>query len=315
MRASGRWYSDTAIGSSDAHPAEIDAIMLAVVSQARAMSKDRLIQSRLAERMPALLESVARLLRNQILIDEATDFSPLQLAIMGNLASTKTDAVFVSGDFNQRLTVWGSRSEDDLRWAVPGIDLNRISITYRQSRKLANFAVRLAELQGAEIAEQGPEGLDNEGFDPVLGLGLQTIEDRADWLAKRIGEINRLSDGVMPTIAVLVETETEIEDLASALGQRLEHFNINAVACLKGLVKGQETDVRIFDVQHIKGLEFEAVFFMNVDRLANEQPALFDRFIYVGATRAATFLGLAAAGPELPGVLDQLRPRMCSEWR
>ena len=27
-------------------------------------------------------------------------------------------------------------------------------------------------------------------------------------------------------------------------------------------------DVRVFDIQHIKGLEFEAVFFVGVDRLA-----------------------------------------------
>ena len=32
-------------------------------------------------------------------------------------------------------------------------------------------------------------------------------------------------------------------------------------ACPDGKVVGQETAVRVFDVQHIKGLEFEAVFF------------------------------------------------------
>lgn len=314
MRAAGRWYSDAAVGGSDAHPAEIDVIMLAIVSYARAMSNDRLLQSRLGERRPAILDAVASLRRNQVLIDEATDFSPLQLAIMRNLASVSTDAVFISGDFNQRLTTWGSRSEDDLRWAVPDVDLRRISVTYRQSRKLADFAVRLSRLQGDEVSEQGPAGLDNDGFDPAYGLGLFSIADRAEWLAQRIAEINRLSDGAMPTIAVLVENENEMEELASALGKRLEHLNIQAVACPKGLVKGQETDVRIFDVQHIKGLEFEAVFFTNVDRLAVEQPELVDRYIYVGATRAATFLGLTAASERLPGVLDQLQADMCASW-
>ncbi|WP_143737044.1 ATP-binding domain-containing protein [Erythrobacter tepidarius] len=314
MRAAGRWYSEAAVGGSDAQPAEIDAIMLASVSHARAMSNDKLLQSRLGDRRPAILDAVASLRRNQVLIDEATDFSPLQLAIMRNLASVSTDAVFISGDFNQRLTTWGSRREEELRWAVPGIDLRRISITYRQSRKLADFAVRLSRLQGDEVSEQGPVGLDNDGFDPAFGLGLLSIEDRAEWLAQRIAEINRLSNGAMPTIAVLVENENEIEELASALGNRLEHLNIQAVACPKGLVKGQEADVRIFDVQHIKGLEFEAVFFTNVDRLAVEQPELVDRYIYVGATRAATFLGLTAASERLPGVLDQLQADMCASW-
>lgn len=314
MRAEGQWYSDNAIGGSDAHPAELDAILLAIVGQARAMSKDRLLQSRLDERRPVLLDAVARLRRNQILIDEATDFSPLQLAVMRNLASIETDAVFISGDFNQRLTIWGSRSHEDLRWAVPDIELHPISISYRQSRKLAEFAVGLAKLQGGEVIEQGPVGMDNDGFSPALGLGLNSIDARAKWLASRIAEINMLSAGTMPTIAVLVENEDEMEQLAVALGGMVEHLNLPVVSCPRGQVKGQATEVRIFDVKHIKGLEFEAVFFTNVDRLALEQPELFDRYIYVGATRAATFLGLTAAGDRLPGVLDRLQAEMCESW-
>lgn len=314
MRAEGQWYAQDPVGGSDAHPAEIDAILLAIVSQARAMSNDRILQSRLGERRPVLLDAVARLRRNQILIDEATDFSPLQLAVMRNLASIKTEAVFLCGDFNQRLTVWGSRSEEDLLWAVPGIDVHPISISYRQSRKLADFAVTLAKLQGGEVTERGPVGLDNAGFHPALGVGLKSIDERAEWLASRISEINQLSDGEMPTIAVLVDDESEIEALASALGMLVEHLNLPVVQCPGGKVKGQATEVRIFDVKHIKGLEFEAVFFTNVDRLALQQPELFDRYIYVGATRAATFLGLTALENELPSVLDRLRSDMCHSW-
>lgn len=58
--------------------------------------------------------------------------------------------------------------------------------------------------------------------------------------------------------------------------------------------------MRVFSIEHIKGLEFEAVFFADVDRLAEAQPELFDRYIYVGATRAATFLGLTCSAPRMP---------------
>lgn len=264
--------------------------------------------------MYMLLDAVARLRRNQILIDEATDFSPIQLAVMRNLASIETDAVFICGDFNQRLTVWGSRSLEDLRWAVPDVDVHPISISYRQSRKLAKFAVNLAKQQGGEVVEQGPVGMDNEGFLPSIGLGLNSIDERAQWLAARIAEINKLSAGTMPTIAVLVENEDEMEALAVALGRLVEHLNLPVVSCPGGKVKGQATEVRIFDVKHIKGLEFEAVFFTNVDRLAVEQPELFDRYIYVGATRAATFLGLTTSNNQLPEVLNRLRAEMCMAW-
>jgi DNA helicase IV len=42
--------------------------------------------------------------RNQILVDEATDFSPIQLASMRTLADQRTGSFFLSGDFNQRLS-------------------------------------------------------------------------------------------------------------------------------------------------------------------------------------------------------------------
>lgn len=314
MRTDGQWYSQVSIAATDAHPVEIDAVILAVLGQARAMASDTLLRSRLGENPPALLDAAARLRRNQVLIDEATDFSPLQLAIMYNLADTRTSAVFVSGDFNQRLTTWGSRSEDDLLWAVPGADIHRISITYRQSRKLAQFAVNLAMLQGAEVDEQAPVGLDNQGFDAVLGLELASPQEIAEWLAARIAEIERLTDGALPTIAVLAEQESALEPLAVELNHCLADMNVRAVACPKGLVKGQDGDVRIFDVQHIKGLEFEAVFFVNVDNLAASKPELFDRYIYVGATRAATFLGLTSASTALPSVLDELSATMLTDW-
>jgi hypothetical protein len=57
--------------------------------------------------------------------------------------------------------------------------------------------------------------------------------------------------------------------------------NASVVACLKGQVVAQDNDVRVFDVQHFKGLEFEAVFFIGIDRLAEIHPQLFDKYLYV----------------------------------
>ena len=72
-------------------------------------------------------------------------------------------------------------------------------------------------------------------------------------------------------------------------------------------------DVRVFDIQHIKGLKFEAVFFVGVDRLAASQPELFDKYLYVGTTRAATYLGMTCDGP-LPTILEPLRPMFADKW-
>lgn len=140
-----------------------------------------MLTARLAERRPPLLDAIARLRRNQVLVDEMTDFSPVQLACMAALTSTATSSLFLSGDFNQRLTLWGSRSESDLEWVAPELTVERIAISYRQSRKLAQFARRLASLQGAEVEDQAPEFSENLGYDPVFGSEL----DRRSALGRR----------------------------------------------------------------------------------------------------------------------------------
>src|SRR5690606_9597607 len=125
------------------------------------------------------------------------------------------------------------------------------------------------------------------------------------WLADRINEVERsVGAGLFPTIAVLVNSEGAVQPMAEQLTPYLT--NLKAVACSEGRSLGEGTDVRVFDIRHIKGLEFEAVFFVGIDQLAVEQSALFDRYLYVGATRAATYLGITCSGG-LPASLEPVR--------
>ena len=162
--------------------------------------------------------------------------------------------------------------------------------------------------------DRPPDHFDNVGVEPVIGRSLSTLENQARWLSERIREIDKFTDGSLPTIAVLVSDSSALEPLAQALSAELEDMNIRAVDCPKGMVKGQVGDVRIFEVEHIKGLEFEAVFFMDIDGLHDREPELFDRYIYVGATRAATFLGLGCRGSGLPGRLDEVEESLAERW-
>ena len=75
----------------------------------------------------------------------------------------------------------------------------------------------------------------------------------------------------------------------------------------------QKARSRVFDVKHIKGLEFEAVFFVGVDLLVTSRPDLFDKYLYVGATRAATYLGLTCEN-RLPPDLEQLNLSFAKQW-
>ena len=139
-----------------------------------------------------------------------------------------------------------------------------------------------------------PDRVDNEGLPPVWATGLDNDDRIADWLALRVREIERMV-GMVPTIAVLVNQEELVEPLANALNIRLQEINLSAVACKDGKVVGNDRDVRVFNIEHIKGLEFEAVFFIGLDQTIAKLPDLYAKYLYVGATRAANYLGVTFA--------------------
>ena len=127
-------------------------------------------------------------------------------------------------------------------------------------------------------------------------------------------EIEQIVQDKLPSIAILVNTEQQIEPLQKALNQKLASKNIEVDACLKGQILGSRNNVRIFSVDYIKGLEFEAAFFVSVDKLANIKPDIFDKFLYVGVSRAATFLGLTVVEDKLPTKISSLKTLFKDKW-
>lgn len=127
----------------------------------------------------------------------------------------------------------------------------------------------------------------------------------SDALADRIREIERFV-GQLPSTAIFVNSDDDVAPVAKALNVALAEHSIQVIACREGQAVGQESIVRMCDIQYIKGLEFEAVFFIGIDQLAAMHPALFDKYLYVGTTRAATYLGVTCDGA-LPSSLESLR--------
>lgn len=313
-RNQGRWYGSAKVAPAHAHPIEIDVIILALLRSAADMEGSRFLMQRMGDDVPMLLQEISRERRNQILVDEATDFSPVQLACMRALTDPRTASLFLAGDFNQRLTVWGSRSDEELAWVSDNLETERVGVSYRQSRKLAEFAAALASWSGDDSFATSPDYLENVGVDPAFGFGLADLAAQSAWLAERVREIVDASRGLMPTIAVLMPGEEGLDAMAEALTELLAPVHIRACAYRRGEARGLDQDVRVFAVEHIKGLEFEAVFFVGVDVLAKCEPELFDRYLYVGATRAATYLGLTFEGDSLPDRLHLADARYARSW-
>lgn len=311
--AAGRWYQKSPIASNELCSLEVDLLLYATMAFGRSLLRDKALLARLESRSFALLDNVKSLLKNQILIDEVTDFAPLQIACMAQLCDPEINSFLACGDFNQRVTSWGCRTDEELKWVYPDLNIQKVNITYRHSRQLREFTQKLLTTTGvSQVQVQLPDVVDNEGVGPALKLSATGIV-LVDWLAKRIKEIEVMI-GSLPSIAILVNSEDDVQPMAKSLGEALAPENIECTACPGGQVVGQDSDVRVFDIQHIKGLEFEAVFFIDVDELAKQAEDLFDKYLYVGTTRAAVYLGLTCSGPSLPPRIAALQDQFVETW-
>jgi adenylate kinase family enzyme len=220
-QAEGRWYRSDAKFGRDIGPFELDAILLAMLRTTGSILRDRRAMAEIDSPTFAALRRIKDLYKNQIMVDEVADFSPLQLACMGALAEPRLNSFFACGDFNQRITEFGITSQADLTPFFPDIEIRTVEITYRHTRQLSEFAKAIVAATSRSGTVALPENVNSEGFKPVIGRNLAGAPATAEWLARRIFEIEKTSEA-LPSIAVLVNSEEAVQSLAEQLSKALE---------------------------------------------------------------------------------------------
>jgi len=243
--------------------------------------------------VPGTVRQVCDRMRIIVAIDEVTDFSSLEIACMERLATPRIGGVTISGDLMQRVTRQGLKDWEELDVLSAGFTPCELMVSYRQTARLFAVAKDLYEHVTGKVAgfrsayEMHPE-------DPPP-LAIKTGKDIAvdEWLSARIEEICELHDGHLPTTAILVPIGADVEDLRQQIQARLEPIGIQVDGSRDGNNLGNAARVRIFPVECIKGLEFEAVFYVGIDRMAEIHKELIDKFVYVGLSRARSFLGVS----------------------
>jgi hypothetical protein len=232
---------------------EVDVLLLVMLRNAR-----RLCQydgRRLVVATPHdWLESIKSRYLMQVFVDEATDFSAVQLACTVELAHPNLRSWFASGDLHQRITANGVQHVSEIAWlnnvAGISIDIRKIDIGYRQSQRLRDLSDALAVLldPGSKAKTNAPRGSEEADVWPLLRENLLEAE-LAQWLAERIHEVER-TIGRLPSIAVFVDGDDLIDPLLNATQGLLAEQNIPIVGCMEGRVAGDAREVRIFDIQH-----------------------------------------------------------------
>jgi hypothetical protein len=317
LRASegGRFFRDSAMAEVNNRrlaPLELDSVIYVALQLLR-----EVFGAELPQRLgTSITHRLAGEFRYVVVVDEATDFSVVELACMRLLAHPIFDCVTFAGDPMQRLTGHGIRDWKDLGSLVEAPEIHELRHSYRQSKRLLGIASKLFEKSVGRPA-QFEAGFRDGADDPeALRYKASSLRDEAEWLIQRVGEIYRVCGERLPSIALITPEEQDVKPLADLLkAPLLESFGIETEDCPQGRILGTQAKVRVFSVQFIKGLEFEAVFFVGIDRMAASAPELVDRFLYVGLTRARSFLAVTHTG-EFPAELVHVVNRFADgDWR
>jgi DNA helicase IV len=224
-------------------------------------------------------------------IDEATDFSIVEIYAMASFALPEFSSITLDGDLMQRLTNKGIRQWNDLENVLPNYQVLPLTLSFRQSVKMLNLARMLYK--------------DSVGHDPVYSAkkDANTVpnplafinadeQEKLNWIEKRIAEIYDIYCSLPSTAIFLNDHEQEFK-FAQDLGARkfFKTTGIKVVVGNEGENLAKENLVRVFSIEKVKGMEFDAVFFHNIDDTPYSGD-LIKRFIYVGVSRAAFFLGI-----------------------
>lgn len=250
-------------------------------------------------------------------VDEATDYSLLDYYAINSLRNHIVSSVTLSGDMMQSMNEFGIKDWNSLQNPLlfEKIDVQHLKTSYRQGPKLIKLAHYLYAKNTGKRAPYGCYLKDEKNTPDPLWYESDNIDDKVSWMAKRILEVQSAYKKV-PSIAIFVNNTKEAQDLYDALKAEeiLDEAGIDVINCTANDELVAPDSVRIFLLERVKGMEFEVVFFYNIDEVSKQK--LIDQYLYVGLSRATFYMAVASneiKNPQLVELSERFNKK--GKWR
>jgi len=238
------------------------------------------------------IEAYDEVSRPIIGIDEATDFSVCEIYAMQSLLTREFNSLTLCGDMMQRLTTYGIKSWDEIEGIVPNPHRVDLKTSYRQSKKLLDVARQIYTDTLTETPTYKAFMKSTKVPAPLVYID-DNEHTKIEWISKRISEVYRAYGEQLPSIAIFVNDKGYIPKFIDNL-KEAEFFKKNNINVLDGSKENSKTTdnhICVYPIDVVKGMEFDVVFFHNIDNSSADTEIL-KRYIYVGVSRAAFFLGI-----------------------
>lgn len=225
-------------------------------------------------------------------VDEASDYSELDYWCLKSFRDPEYYAITLCGDVMQGLSSNGIKSWDQLRdWVFPELDVFTLKISYRQWPALLEVAQRMYK---DDLGFEAPYKCHNENKPRPSALAFisDSEDEKIEWIAERISKVFHAfnTSNEKPSIAVFINENEDSKKFVDALQDTewLENYIVDDCTNDK---HGRADRIRVFHLSKVKGLEFEAAFFHNIDSFEMSDESLLRRYLYVGISRAVSHMG------------------------
>lgn len=225
-------------------------------------------------------------------VDEATDFCECDIYAMQSMLYNDYNSFTLCGDLMQRLTRQGFKTWKAITPFLGEMIPLEMITSYRQSKALLNVA------QSLYVDTIGDEPgyvayMKSTKVPEPLYFVSEDESAKISWIEKRINEVYIAYGKKLPSIAIFLNKKDEIKGFVDRLRDTdfIYDAGIEIVDGSEGNVLASSNQIRVYPIDVVKGMEFDVVFFHNIDN-ATADDDLIKRYIYVGVSRAAFFLGI-----------------------
>lgn len=235
-------------------------------------------------------QSYKRSVKYVIGVDEASDYSVLDYYCIASFAHYDFSSITLCGDIMQGLGVNGIQSWNSLKkWVFPKLDVFTLRKSYRQWPTLLEVSQQMY-FDDQKKSAPFESALVKREHEAVPLAYISTNEDKKiDWLIQRIDEVrNRFNK--LPSIAIFINDDEDVDAFLSRIRENEKWDKYIVEDCTHGN-QGRDDSIRVFHLSTVKGMEFEAAFFHNIDNAKIEDKNLLRRYLYVGISRAVSHLG------------------------
>ena len=249
-------------------------------------------------------------------VDEATDYSLIDYYFITSFKHFEYSTITLCGDIMQGLNENGIKEWSDLKWLMPNLEVCELKTSYRQLPTLLEMSKHIYIDDRGTTAPYN-SNLTKQDNEPVpLCYVSEDIESKTRWISNRVVDIFKYYGEEMPSVAILVRDNVNIPEMIDIMSDQNILNGIPIEDCSENRESETKKCVRIFRLSDVKGMEFEVVFFYDIDKaLEGQAMKMMRRYLYVGVSRATSHLAATFTQEEGNEDIIKYFDRTKRNWR